>query len=42
MNYDTTIEFQNPAFRDEMTDLIRDHAQTAIRQAILAELDAFF
>jgi len=23
MNNDTTIEFQNPAFRDEMTDLIR-------------------
>lgn len=41
MNNDTTIEFQNPAFRDEMTDLIRAHAQTAIRQAILAELDAF-
>jgi len=41
MNNDTTIEFQNPAFRDEMTDLIRAHAHTAIRQAILAELDAF-
>jgi len=41
MDNDTTIEFQNPAFRDEMTDLIRAHAQTAIRQAILAELDAF-
>jgi len=25
-----------------MTDLIRAHAQTAIRQAILAELDAVF
>jgi len=41
MSNDTTIEFQNPAFRDEMIDLIRTHAQTAIRQAILAELDAF-
>jgi len=41
MTNDTTSEFQNPAFRDEMTDLIRAHAQTAIRQAILAELDAF-
>ena len=41
MSNDTTIPFHNPAFRDEMTDLIRAHAQTAIRQAILAELAAF-
>ena len=41
MSNDTTVPFVNPAFRDEMTDLIRAHAQTAIRQAIVAELDAF-
>jgi len=27
MNNDTTIPFVNPAFRDEMTDLIRAHAK---------------
>ena len=41
MTNDTAIEFQNPAFRDEMTELIRANAQTAIRQAVLAELEAF-
>jgi transposase-like protein len=41
MSNDTTVSFLNPAFRDEMTDLIRAHAQTAIHQAVLAELDAF-
>jgi len=41
MRNDTTVPFLNPAFRDEMTDLIRAHAQTAIRQAVLAELNAF-
>ena len=41
MSNDTTVPFLNPAFRDEMTDVIRAYAQTAIRQAILAELDAF-
>ena len=41
MSNDTTVPFLNPAFRDEMTDLIRAHAQTAIRQAVLAELEAF-
>lgn len=41
MTNDTTIPFLNPASRDEMTDLIRAHAQTALRQAVLAELDAF-
>jgi len=38
---DKTVEFQNPAFRDEMNESIRAHAQTAIRQAVLAELEAF-
>jgi transposase-like protein len=41
MSNDTTVPLLNPAFRDEMTDLIRAHAQTAIRQAIAAELEAF-
>lgn len=41
MSNDTTIPFINPAFRDEMTDLIRAHAQTAIRDAVFAELEAF-
>ena len=41
MSNDTTVPFLNPVFRDEMTDLIRAHAQTAIRQAVQAELEAF-
>ena len=32
---------QNPDVRDEMSDLIRTHARTAIQQAILAELNGF-
>ena len=41
MSNDTTVPFLNLVFRDEMTDLIRAHAQTAIREAVLAELEAF-
>ena len=41
MNNNTTIPFVNPAFRDELTDLVRAHAQTAIRQSTAAELEAF-
>ena len=41
MSNDTTVTFHIPAFRDEMTDLIRAHAQTAIRQDLLAELATF-
>jgi transposase-like protein len=41
MSNDTAVPFLNPAFGDEMTDLIRAHAQSAIRQAVLAELEAF-
>lgn len=41
MSNHTTVSCFNPAFRDEMSDLIRAHAQTAIRQAVLAELEAF-
>jgi len=33
---DTTIEIQSPALRDQMTDSIRNHAQTAIPQAVWA------
>jgi putative transposase len=39
MSKDTTVPFLNPAFRDEMSELIRAHAQTAIRQAVLDELE---
>ena len=42
MSNDTAVPFLNPAFRDEMSDLIRAHAQSAIRQAVLAELESFF
>ena len=41
MSNDTTVSFLNPALRDEITDLIRAHAQTAIRQVIVASLEAF-
>ena len=41
MSNDTTVPYQNPAFYDEMTDLIRAHAQAVIRQAILTELEIF-
>ena len=41
MSNDTAVPFLNPAFRDEMSDLIRAHAQSAIRQAVLAELESF-
>jgi len=37
MSNDTTVSFLKPAFRDEMTDLIRAHAQTAIRQAVFGQ-----
>ncbi len=41
MTNNTTVPILNPAFRDEITDLIVTHAQTAIRQAVQAELEAF-
>ena len=41
MGHDTTVEFQNPAFRDELTDLIRSGAQQMLKQAVQAELEAF-
>ena len=41
MREDTTIPFVNPAFRDELSDLVREGAQRIIRQAVEAELGAF-
>ena len=40
MDEDTTIPFTNPAFRDELSDLVREGAQRIIRQAVEAELGA--
>ena len=41
MGNDTIVSFSNPAFRDELTDLVRDGAQQIIREAVQAELKAF-
>ncbi len=41
MREDTTIPFVSPAFRDELSDLLREGAQRIIRQAVEAELGAF-
>ena len=41
MREDTTISFMNPAFRDELSELVREGAQRIIRQAVEAELGAF-
>jgi uncharacterized protein YhfF len=41
MSHDTTISFTDPAFADELTDLVRAGAQRIIKQAVQAELDAF-
>ena len=41
MHKDTTISFTNPAFRDELSELVREGAQRIIRQAVEAELGAF-
>ena len=41
MHKDTTIPFTNPAFRDELSELVREGAQRIIRQAVEAELGAF-
>ena len=41
MREDTTIPFVNPAFRDELSELVREGAQRIIRQAVEAELGAF-
>ncbi len=41
MDKDTTISFTNPAFRDELSDLVREGAQKIIRQAVEVELGTF-
>ena len=41
MREDTTISFTNPAFRDELSELVREGAQRIIRQAVEGELQAF-
>ena len=41
MHEDTTIPFTKPAFRDELSELVREGAQRIIRQAVEAELGTF-
>jgi len=41
MSNDTIVSFCDPAFRDELSDLVRDGAQRIIVQAVAAELTAF-
>jgi transposase-like protein len=41
MNENTTIGFHDPAFADELTDLVRDGARRIIHQAVQAELEAY-
>jgi transposase-like protein len=41
MSNDTTIGFHDPAFADELTDLVRDGARRIIREAVQAELEAY-
>jgi len=41
MANDTIVSFANPAFHDELSDLVREGAQRIIRQAVEAELNAF-
>ena len=41
MREDTTIPFRNPAYRDELSELLGEGAQRIIRQAVEAELEAF-
>jgi transposase-like protein len=41
MANDTIVSFTNPAFHDELSDLVREGAQRIIWQAVEAELKAF-
>lgn len=41
MRGDTTIPFWNPAYREELSELVRAGAQRIIRRAVEAELAAF-
>lgn len=41
MSDDTVVSFSDPAFGDELSELVRDGAQQIIRQAVEAELKSF-
>ena len=41
MDKDTTVSFSNPAFRDELSEVVHHGAQRIIRQAVEAELQVF-
>ena len=41
MGNDTIVSFSNPAFRDELSDLVREGARRIIAQAVEAELNDF-
>lgn len=41
MSNDTVVSFSDPAFRDELSELVRHGAQRIIRQAVEAELKVF-
>ncbi|MDE0540427.1 MAG: hypothetical protein OXH94_17060 [Rhodospirillales bacterium] len=41
MREDTTIPLRNPAYRNGLSELVREGAQRIIRQAVEAELEAF-
>jgi transposase-like protein len=41
MSNDTVVSFSDPAFRDELSELVRHGAQQIIRQAVEAELKVF-
>lgn len=41
MSENTTIGFHDPAFADELTDLVRDGARRIIHQAVQAELEGY-
>ena len=41
MREDTMIFFTNPAFREEISELVRNVAQTIIGHGVKAELEAF-
>ena len=41
MHEDTTVSLSNPAFRDELSEVVRHGAQKIIPQAVEVELQAF-
>ncbi len=41
MGNDTIVSFSDPAFRDELSELVRQGAQRIIRRAGAAELKVF-